>query len=103
MLYAEATEHNPLELGPEPYGPFPKGEPLGVTYGEWLAATGTVVYTLEENDKSDRSTQSLPLARKPLDRSANSLCQIGLTPFLLRSVEGVSGQTLFQSGQGQSG
>ncbi|NJN82363.1 MAG: hypothetical protein HC802_08870 [Caldilineaceae bacterium] len=49
MIYAaaEATEHNPLELGPNPRGPFAKGEPIGVTLGEWLAATGKGTYTLE--------------------------------------------------------
>lgn len=33
--------------GPNPLGPFPKGEALPFTVGEWLAATGSGVYTLD--------------------------------------------------------
>lgn len=40
----EATDF--LELGPNPFGPFYKGEPLGFTLEEWLAATGSGTYTV---------------------------------------------------------
>lgn len=43
---ATATETDFLELGPNPFGPFPKGEALGFTLEEWLAATGNGTYTL---------------------------------------------------------
>ena len=46
MLYATVEE---VEYAPHlPGGPYVKGEALGVTLGEWLAATGTVTYTCEE-------------------------------------------------------
>ena len=41
MLYAasEPVPHNPFDE--EAGGPFPKGEPLGLTLGDWLGAKGT--------------------------------------------------------------
>lgn len=48
MAYAaaEPVEHDFMELGQNPFGPFPKGEPLGFTLEEWLAASGEGTYTL---------------------------------------------------------
>jgi len=47
MLYAaeEPIEHDPFKLGENPLGPFPKGEELGITLGEWLSASGSGIYT----------------------------------------------------------
>lgn len=46
-LYKTAgpTPHNPFK--PEAVGPHPKGEPLGMTLGEWLAHSGKGTYTCE--------------------------------------------------------
>lgn len=43
---AIAVEHNPFD--PKAIGPYPKGEPLGVTLEEWLAQRGRGRYTCEE-------------------------------------------------------
>ncbi len=50
-VYASAvqTEHDLLELGANPLGPFPKGESLGFTLYEWLTGTGSGTYTLDGN------------------------------------------------------
>ncbi len=47
-LYAAsaATEHDPFKLGENPLGPFEKGEPLEFTLGEWLAAEGSGMYSV---------------------------------------------------------
>ena len=46
IAYAAADDlgHDPFELGENPLGPFPKGEALGFTLGEWLAAEGSGTY-----------------------------------------------------------
>ncbi len=46
-LYATAVEveHNPFD--PKAVGPHPKGEPLGMTLGQWLKHTGYGNYTCE--------------------------------------------------------
>ena len=46
MLFAasEAIEHDPFKLGANPLGPFPKGDKLEFTLGEWLAASGSGTY-----------------------------------------------------------
>ncbi len=40
---AEPVEHQPFD--PEALGPWPKGEALGITLGEWFAAKGTGQYS----------------------------------------------------------
>lgn len=40
------TPHDPLMETSNPVGPFPKGEDLGFTLGEWLSATGGGTYTV---------------------------------------------------------
>ena len=49
-LYKTAveTEHDPFD--PEAVGPHPKGEPLGMTLGEWLRHQGTGTYTCENGE-----------------------------------------------------
>lgn len=49
---AEAVEHDPFKMGENPLGPFEKGESLGFTLGEWLAASGSGTYSLAE-DKAE--------------------------------------------------
>ena len=46
-VYAALTivPHDPLKLGPNPLGPYYKGEALGFTLGQWLAARGSGSYT----------------------------------------------------------
>lgn len=48
-LYASATPVNedPFKVGSTPVGPFPKGKALGITLGDWLAATGSGTYTVD--------------------------------------------------------
>lgn len=50
QLYKTAveTEHDPFN--PEAIGPHPKGEPLGITVGEWLANRGTGTYTCSDGE-----------------------------------------------------
>jgi len=43
---AEEVEHNPFD--PKAVGPYEKGEPMGMTLGEWLKHRGTGVYTCED-------------------------------------------------------
>lgn len=43
---AEAVPHNPFD--PAALGPHPKGQPLGMTLGEWLRHAGTCKYRYEE-------------------------------------------------------
>ena len=45
-VYAALTivPHDPLKLGPNPLGPYYKGEALGFTLGQWLAARGSGSY-----------------------------------------------------------
>ena len=47
-VYASTAriEHDPFQLGEDPLGPYPKGEDLGFTMGEWLAGTGSGTYTV---------------------------------------------------------
>jgi len=49
-LYAPASpvKHAPFE--PEKVGPWPKGRPLGVTLGEWLAAEGKGTYSCSNGE-----------------------------------------------------
>lgn len=44
---AKEIKHDPFD--PEAIGPHPKGEPLGLTLGQWLRHRGTGVYTSEES------------------------------------------------------
>ncbi len=44
----EATPHDTYKLTPNALGPFPKGDDLGFTLGQWLKAAGDGTYT-EEN------------------------------------------------------
>lgn len=50
-IYTSAgyVAHDPFALSEEPLGPFGRGEPMGITMGEWLGATGTGTYTVQEN------------------------------------------------------
>lgn len=43
---AVETEHDPFN--PDAIGPHPKGEPLGLTLGQWLKHRGTGTYTYED-------------------------------------------------------
>ena len=43
---AVRVPHNPFD--PAQVGPHPKGEPMGMSLGEWLAHRGTGVYTAED-------------------------------------------------------
>ena len=38
--------HDPFKLDPNPLGPYYKGDPLGLTLAEWLAARGSGTYTV---------------------------------------------------------
>lgn len=42
--------HDPFKVLAKPLGPFPRGEALGFTLGEWLAATGSGKYTVAGNN-----------------------------------------------------
>lgn len=44
---SKAVEHDPFKLGKTPLGPFAKGKALGMTLGQWLAATGKGTYKVE--------------------------------------------------------
>lgn len=57
---AEAVEHDPFKVGENPLGPFEKGESLGFTLGDWLAATGKGTYSV------DRDTAKLDLTFEKL-------------------------------------
>lgn len=46
---AEWVAHNLFAEGDAPFGPFPKGQALGMTLGEWLAASGEGTYTVTGN------------------------------------------------------
>ena len=48
MVYAASTiiPHDPFKLGPQPLGPYNRGDPLGVTLGQWLGARGDGTYTV---------------------------------------------------------
>jgi hypothetical protein len=50
-VYAAAAlvPHDPLQLGPNSLGPYYKGEALGFTLGQWLAARGSGTYTQTDN------------------------------------------------------
>jgi hypothetical protein len=45
-IYAAGAivQHDPFAVGPNPMGPYPAGEPLGLTLRQWLAAGGDVTY-----------------------------------------------------------
>lgn len=45
---AAMTEHDPFLLGEAPLGPFEIGQDLGFTIDEWLSASGTGTYSVEE-------------------------------------------------------
>jgi hypothetical protein len=45
---AEEQHHNPFD--PEAVGPFEKGDPLGMTVGEWLKHAGTGIYTCTDGE-----------------------------------------------------
>lgn len=42
----EMVAHDPFEVGDNPLGPYPQGQPLGFTMADWLAATGAGTYTI---------------------------------------------------------
>ena len=46
-LYKTAIEVDHDPFNPEAVGPHPKGEPLGMTLGQWLRHQGTGTYTCE--------------------------------------------------------
>lgn len=46
------VEHDPFGVTAAPLGPFPKGESLGFTMEEWLAASGSGTYTIDGGDAS---------------------------------------------------
>jgi hypothetical protein len=54
MLFASngPVQPDPYKLGPNPLGPFPKGDPLGITAGAWLNATGSGTYAVT-GDKAE--------------------------------------------------
>lgn len=43
---AGAVTHDPMKMGPDPLGPYPRGADLGFTLREWLTARGTGTYSL---------------------------------------------------------
>lgn len=43
---AHAVDHNPFD--PRAVGPYPKGEPLGMTLGQWLAQSGGGTYSCSD-------------------------------------------------------
>ncbi|MEM7225693.1 MAG: hypothetical protein AAF495_22125 [Pseudomonadota bacterium] len=45
---AEPVEHTPFE--PDNLGPWPKGEPLGITLGEWFQAGGKGTYSCQDGE-----------------------------------------------------
>lgn len=47
---ASAVAHDPFKLGKNPLGPFAKGQSLGFTLGQWLAATGSGTYTVNGSE-----------------------------------------------------
>ena len=52
MVYAAATvvPHDPFKLGANPLGPYYKGDPLGFTLGQWLAARGSGTYAVSGDE-----------------------------------------------------
>lgn len=52
IVYATESEtaHDPFKLGPNPLGPFAKGQSLGMTMESWLAATGTGTYEITDGN-----------------------------------------------------
>jgi hypothetical protein len=48
MLFAssQAVQPDPYKTGPNPLGPFPKGNPIGISAGAWVSATATGTYTV---------------------------------------------------------
>lgn len=50
FVAANPVEHDPFQLGKDPLGPYSKGRSLGITLGEWLAATGSGTYTVRGNE-----------------------------------------------------
>ena len=61
-LYASAAvqSHDPLKLGSNPLGPFPKGSALGFTLKQWLAAKGSGSYHADgENSELNLSFHKL--------------------------------------------
>ena len=53
---ADATPHDPYKITPNPLGPFSRGEGLGFTLGEWLAAIGKGTYTEENGNATIKLT-----------------------------------------------
>jgi hypothetical protein len=49
MLFGAAEEVAFDPLNPEPGGPYPMGEELGITLGDWIAAKGTASYSCDAN------------------------------------------------------
>ncbi len=45
---AHPVEHDPMN--PEAIGPYPKGEPMGLTLGQWLKHQGTGTYTCRNGE-----------------------------------------------------
>ena len=55
-----AVPHDPLKVGPNPLGPFPKGAALDFTLGKWLDGTGSGGYTVDGDEATvDLSMQKL--------------------------------------------
>lgn len=49
----ETVDHDPFKVGDNPLGPYPKGNPLGFTLGEWLAATGKGEYKVFSDNTAE--------------------------------------------------
>lgn len=57
---SRAVDHDPFKVGANPLGPFSKGESLGFTLEQWLAATGAGTYTVDgDSAKLSLSFQKL--------------------------------------------
>ena len=62
LVYAAATpiEHDPFKVSQNPLGPFEKGKSLGFTLGQWLAASGIGIYSVDGgNAEFDLSFKNL--------------------------------------------
>ncbi len=62
MLYGTAEPHipDPFALGPNPFGPFKKGNALGFTLQDWLTSTGSGTYSVDgDNAELNLSFQHL--------------------------------------------
>ncbi|MBI2101836.1 hypothetical protein HYT53_04470 [Candidatus Woesearchaeota archaeon] len=57
---ASATQHDPFKTGDNPLGPFDRGNSLGFTMQQWLAASGIGIYSIDgENAEAEFSFKNL--------------------------------------------